>query len=186
MYVYLHRIRIRCGIRIGVAFQRKMKMVNQKSKREKVKQQSCCCLFFSNCKIFHHERTLACLCECKFGWLQASQPASLFVDVSVFVRFRFECVFDIWCDCIRVSSVANSPLLYFVQASRRTQHTKSMCCIYHPSIHLWFLCVREMRMALCAWRTITKTHGEEFIFHSLTHTRTYSVARSQCEMYCSC
>lgn len=54
------------------------------------------------------------------------------------------------------------------------QHTKSMCSIYiHPSL---ILCVRKIRMALCAWRTITKTHGEEFISRSFTQTHTHSQA----------
>lgn len=58
-----------------------------------------------------------------------------------------------------------------VQASQRntTPRVCVLCSIYiHPSL---ILCVREMGIALCAWRTITKTHGKEFISHSLTHSR---------------
>lgn len=120
-------------------------------------------LFFSICKIFHHERNSdVCVCI----WLITCQPACLPVPmcVSVFVLLCasvFDCA--IVCVCVSTSSVANSPLLF---RHLEIQHTKSMCSIYiHPSR---ILCVREMRMALCAWRTITKTHGKEFIFHSLT------------------
>lgn len=44
MFVYLHRIRIRQSIRIGVAFHEKWKWWIKKEK--KVKQQSCCCFSF--------------------------------------------------------------------------------------------------------------------------------------------
>lgn len=59
---------------------RKMKMVNQK--REKSKTTKLLLLFFSNCKIFHHERTLAWVCVCVsvnlVDYMPAchSQPAS--------------------------------------------------------------------------------------------------------------
>lgn len=101
---------------------RKMKMVNQK--REKSKTTKLLLLFFSNCKIFHHERTLALVCVCVcvsvnlVDYMPAchSQPASQPVCrrqcVCVRVRSIRVCIW-LWVRLYScVSSVANSPLYY--------------------------------------------------------------------------